>query len=440
MMHGHSCKACSVNGRPATIFITAGEPQPAVEDENNQQLVPSSMRSTTSLPLVVSTVGAAMANPPQQYMQHLIHPCGCMHRSTMHADQNLYLQYPHHHNVPTCCNMELVPACGHTQTYNHAPMCSSHIIQLPHAHHHQRPLLPLPEPKKPVELLRKFGSDAYGLHAPALSNAKVIDVPPLSVCRSISPVCVDKQLLPAQASKNMQLVESLCCAAHMCSLPTLSQAHTDADDASNQRKPIVDRCQIHPHCVAPTAPISTFKGFLAPQAPPKAAVANSPTCNNTVVIDHCKQGPFADQNGDDFWKGASNNQQERVDDDAFKGGRGANGNGWRGGCNSRVRGSSHQTTNTWNASKDDYGGNNDPWNCADGGNGNGRGGRGRGRGCGRGRGGSWQQIKRKREGDDADWGGPKTNTGGEKSMEEGHGWDHSNNWGKPNNNSACNGW
>ncbi|MCO5612832.1 hypothetical protein L7F22_067103 [Adiantum nelumboides] len=428
MMHSHTCKACSVHGRPATIFITAGEPQP-VEDENNQQLVPSSMRSI-SLPLVVSTVGAAIANHHQQYMRHLVHPCGCMHRSTMHAE-NLYL-HPHHHNVPL--------------TLSHSASCLAGAHTSPHV---DPPQVHTPEPLCcDMELVlacgnthRKFGPDAYGVHAPALSNAKVIDVSPLSVCRSIAAVCVDKQLLPAQASKNMH-VESLCCAAHMCSLPTLSQAHTDAD-ASNERKQTVDRYQIHPHCVAPTTTISTFRGFSTPQAPPKAAVA-SPTCNNKVVIDHCKQGLSADhngdQNGDDFWKGASNNQPGGDADDTSKGGRGsANGNRWRGGWNPRGKGSSHQTTTTWNASKDGNGGNNDPWDGADGGNGNSGRGRGRARGCGWGRGGC-QQNKRKREGEDADWGGPKTNTCGDKSIVEGHGWGHSSNWEKPNNNSACNGW
>ncbi|MCO5582803.1 hypothetical protein L7F22_036702 [Adiantum nelumboides] len=133
--------------------------------------------------------------------------------------------------------MELVPpACRHMQTHNY-----SHMIQLPHAHHHQRPLLPLPEPKTSIELVRKFGhKDAYnGLHAPALSNVKVIDLPTRFVCWSIAPVCVDKQL-PAQAFENVMHVESLCCAAHiLCSLPTLSQAHTDTD-ASNKRKQTVD--------------------------------------------------------------------------------------------------------------------------------------------------------------------------------------------------------
>ncbi|MCO5597431.1 hypothetical protein L7F22_051509 [Adiantum nelumboides] len=73
-----------------------------------------------------------------------------------------------------------------------------------------------------------------------------------------------RQAVAARASKNVMHVESLCYAAHiLCSLPTLGQAHTDAD-ASNKRKQTVDS-------VAPTTTISPFKGFAMPQTPLKAA-------------------------------------------------------------------------------------------------------------------------------------------------------------------------
>ncbi|KAI5070789.1 hypothetical protein GOP47_0015132 [Adiantum capillus-veneris] len=463
MMHRHSCSACCANGR-ATIFVTAGEPHEGDETHGGGQLVSSSARS--NLPLVA--IGAANAHP---HLQHLMHPCGC----SLHESLCLH---PHHHNLqsfshnmapclpsaihtvdhttanqlvqaPESLRIELPAACAHiSHGHNHA-----HIVHA-HSHHHQRPLA-LAEPIKSLDLVRKFGSDymSGSVQMLALNNSgKVLDAQPLAICRSIAPTC-DKQL-PAATSKAMY-TEPVCCAGHMRILPRCS--HIDADDSHRQTS-VMDRCQIHPNCVAPINPHSAFKAQPMPaeacrtppplQVPTKAGVTAPPAYDNTVFMNHRKDVTFASngaQKEDDFWTGPTDKMQGGDDGHISKGvGRGYSGNGWRGGCNSRGRGGFNNHSSSWNCSEDN-GGNDDLWKSAEpAGTGNGRGGRGRGCGRGRGgRGGGWQPNKRKREGDGDDWEGSKpTKVAGERSMVEGSGWGNSNNgndWGNPSGN-AVSGW